>query len=153
MKLERCNIRNFYAHLLDFRKDPVSLHGLKAWLDQNQSEPDGILSPGILLKLRSTNIQKIMSAIAVLLPACTPHCDQVGVPTVFASRQEHSSYAKTVDGAISNGILKRVKSPNWLLPDNSQMGADAYFECGVGGAIWSLVEPERQDNGKWERIA
>jgi hypothetical protein len=142
----------FLCQLLAFRRNPVSPRGLIAWLDRNQSELAGILSPGILLKLRSNNIQKIMSAIAVLLPACT-HCDQVGAPTIFASRQEHSSYAKRVDGAISNGILKRVKSPNWLLPDNSQMGADAYFECAVCGAIWSLVEPERQDNGKWERIA
>ena len=142
----------FLCHLLDFRKAPVSLHGLKAWLDQNQSELAEILSPGILLKLRSNKIHKIMSAIAVLLPACT-HCNQVGAPTIFASRQEHSSYAYRVDDAISNAILTRVKPPYWLLPDNSQMGADAYFECTVCGAIWSLVEPERQDNGKWERIA
>ena len=139
-------------HLRAFRAEPGSPCELKAWLDQNQPELATILSPGILLKLRSPNVGKIMGAIALLLPGCT-HCGQVGAPTTFASRQEHSSYAKRVDDAISNNILKRVKAPQWLLPDNSQMGADGYFKCSVCGAIWSLVEPERQDNGKWERIA
>lgn len=140
------------ARLQAFRQEPISPMPLKTWLDRNKADLAQSLSPGILLKLRSGNTGKIMAAIAVLLPHCT-QCGQIGVVKIFSSRQEHLSYARKVEDALSAGVLKIIRSPSWLVPATLQMGAANYLECAVCGAIWSLAEPERDENGRWERIA
>ena len=66
---------------------------------------------------------------------------------------EQLAYSSRVDVALSSGELVRIKRPQWLQHGGTQLGADAYFECKFCGAIWTLVEPERQDNGMWQRIA
>lgn len=113
---------------------------------------DKQLSPGTRLKLRRGSLHDLMAIAAKLLPGCV-HCGSVYPAATFTSRTEHARSAQSVDAALSNGILKRTARPIWVMPDPTQLGADAYFTCVTCGSIWTLVEPEQHSHGLWSRIA
>lgn len=110
------------------------------------------ISAGNFLKLRRGDTQKVMASIAVVLPACVK-CGNICPAGPFITRQDHATCATNVDAAVKNGDLCRIPQPNWASIDNSQLGADAYFRCTGCGSVWTLVEPERQENGTSERLA
>lgn len=135
-----------------FRKEPINQDAFRDWVRKNHSRLAPQCAPGLILKLRSRDVQTIMSSIANLIPACS-QCVQVGEQKIFESRAEQLSYARRVDATLNGGPLKRIKRPNWFQHDGAQLGPDGYFECTSCGAFWTLVEPERQYNGLWQRIA
>lgn len=138
--------------LLDFRGGLVDLGSLHKWADENQEKLRTHMSPGLLLKLRKGNATQVMGIVASIVPACQV-CSGINPVGVFSSRQDHARCAQHVDAAMTSGALKRIRIPSWFQAAHSQLGADAYFECTCCGSIWTLVEPERQDHGLWERLA
>jgi hypothetical protein len=134
------------------RAEPRELASFQVWVKANRSVLSTEMSPGNLLKLSHGNMAKVMEALVNLLPDCT-RCGRICQPGPFASRIEHAECASLVDSAVNDEVLLRVKRPGWVLLDQRQLGADAYFECRNCGALWTLVEPERQDNGLWERLS
>lgn len=113
---------------------------------------DKQLSPGVRVKLRRGSLHDLMGIAAKILPGCA-HCSSLHLETTFGSRSEQAKCAQIVDAALSRGVLKRITRPSWVVPDATQIGADAYFTCITCGSIWTLVEPEQHCNGLWSRIA
>lgn len=138
--------------LRKFRQGEVDLASFRQWVEVNQDKLSTRTSPGILLKLRRGNTQKVMAAIADILPSCA-QCGQIGVLGDFSSRPEHAKVGKAVEAALYAGILKRIPRPLWVGESFLRLGADAYFCCVHCGSIWCLVEPEQHDNGFWRRFA
>jgi hypothetical protein len=143
---------DFQEEFVKFRQGAISLGVFQQWVERNYERLATQVSAGILLKLRRGNAQKVMASIAVLVPDCAK-CGHICPRGPFTTRQEHAGCASKVEIAVKNGDLSRIPPPNWRPIDNSQLGADAYFECTACGSVWTLVEPERQDNGMWDRLA
>ena len=150
--MEKIIDNEFIDKFRKFRSDPALLETLQNWVKINKSEVEKLISPGAALKLRSKDIQKVMSAIVSIVPPCSI-CGNIARPQVFTSRQDHLFVALQVENALLRGLLKRIKSPAWFNSDDLQHAADAYFDCSSCGAIWTLVEPEREYNGQWKRLA
>lgn len=87
-----------------------------------------------------------------LLPSCS-NCRDICKEGIFLTRQEHAACVSNVSQAVSNGTLKPIPRPEWFRPSDKHFGADGYFKCNTCDAVWTLVTPEREDNGLWERIA
>lgn len=151
LKMENIEIE-LIEKLRRFRDDPTELGSLQYWLKININEIERLISPGVALKLCSRDIQKVMSAIVSIVPPCSI-CGSIARPRAFTLRQEHRFVALHVEQAILGGFLSRIKSPAWLNNDDLEHAADAYFNCGSCGAIWTLVEPEREYTGQWQRLA
>lgn len=143
---------NAIDRFLEFRSNPIDLNSFHNWIKASHAELLTHLSPGILLKLTRGDTAKVLITISKILPACS-NCADICKEGAFANRSEHVSCASRVDLAILDGYLERIKKPSWVGQDNFQLGADAYYKCSSCGSIWTLVEPERQDNGLWERLA
>lgn len=144
--------KDLIDRLRAFRNAPLKQKDLRVWVRQERAQLDQQFAPGLVLKLCSRDLQSIMSSIAILVPACSK-CAKTGEQKIFGSRIEQLAYSNRVDLALESGELVRIKRPQWFQHCSTQLGADAYFECKFCGAIWTLVEPERQDNGMWQRIA
>lgn len=143
---------DLHEEFAKFRQGNID-HGIfQQWVENNYDRLARHISVGNLLKLRRGDIRKAMASIATLLPSCGK-CGNIYQAGPFTTRQDHATCASKVDLAMKNGELIRIPQPIWSPIDNSQLGADAYFECTGCGSIWTLVEPERQDNGTWERLA
>jgi hypothetical protein len=137
--------------LRDFQKGQVDLQSFQQWISVHSDQLRLGLAPGVLLNLKRGDKQKAMKAAAMALPACSD-CGHLCDSGVFSSRQEHSACAAQVKESVRKGTLKGIPRPNWFRASPHNLGADGYFECGNCSAIWTLVEPEREDNGLWERI-
>ena len=138
--------------LRKFRQGAVDITSFQQWVDGNRYALAAEVSSGVLLKFHRGNTQKVMGAIAGILPSCTS-CDRIGPSGDFYSRLEHAKVAEEVDTALRVGILKRIPRPSWVNTNSQHLGADAYFQCVNCGSIWTLVEPEQHDNGSWRRLA
>jgi hypothetical protein len=138
--------------LLDVRGDAASVEDFRSWFALNQSKYEHDLPAGLMLKLKRGDAEQVMAAIARLLPACDS-CQGIFPEGPFNSRQDHSSCSSMVNLAVSNGVFIRKPMPIWIKPDASHRGADAYFSCARCGALWTMVDPEREDRGFWARLA
>lgn len=143
---------DLHEEFVNFRQGVIDLGIFQQWVEKNHDRLATHISAGTLLKLRRGDIRKVMASIAMLLPSCVK-CGNICQAGPFTTRQDHATCASNVDVAMKNGVLSRIPQPNWSPIDSSQLGADAYFKCTSCGSVWTLVEPERQDNGTWERLA
>lgn len=138
--------------LAALRTDPSCEPSVRGAVASLADALDKQLSPGVRLKLRRGSLQDLMAIATKILPGCA-HCSSLYPETTFSSRAEQARCAQVVDAALSRGILKRIARPAWMVPDTTQLGADAYFICATCGAIWTLVEPEQHCHGLWFRMA
>jgi hypothetical protein len=148
------------AHLLDpeiigklkeFQKGELDLQSFQKWISVHSDQLRLFLAPDVLLCLKRGDKQKAMKAVVMVLPACSA-CAHIGDIGVFSSRQEHSACIARVKESVLRGVLKGIPRPKWFHASGHNLGADGYFECENCSAIWTLVEPEREDNGLWERL-
>lgn len=142
----------FVANLRKFRRGDIDLPSFQDWIARQSTNLSLMVPTGVLLKLRRGDKEKAMRAVARLLPACA-YCGQMPAVGVFTSREQHSTYASWVTQAVRNGTFKPIPRPDWLHSTQQHFGADGYFQCTNCGSLWTLVEPEREDNGLWERLA
>lgn len=138
--------------LAALRTDPSREPSVRGSVAALADALDKQLSPGVRLKLRRGSLYDVMAIAAKLIPGCT-HCNSLYPEATFNSRAEQAQCALFVDAAVSNGILKRIARPDWVAPDTTQLGSDAYFICTTCGSVWTLVEPEQHCHGLWSRIA
>jgi hypothetical protein len=143
---------DIHEELVNFRQGAINLGVFQHWVEKNHDRLAAQIPAGILLKLRRGDVRKIMASIAKLIPTCA-RCGQICQVGPFTTRQAHAKCASNVDAAVKNAVLSRIAQPNWVPIGNSQFGAAGYFKCTGCGSVWTLVEPERQDNGTWERLA
>lgn len=141
----------FIDKLREFQRGSVDLLSFQQWIELHYDQLTPLVAPGALLKLRRGDKQKALKAVGQLLPSC-PDCAQLCEGRVFSSREEHGVCAARVEDSLRAGTLKRIQRPDWFHPSELHFGADGYFECTMCGTIWTLVEPEREDNGLWERL-
>lgn len=143
---------DIYEKFVNFRRGMINLGVFQRWVEENRERLAEQIAAGILLKLRRGDLQKAMASLATLIPTCVK-CRSICQAGPFMTRQDHAKCALNVDIVVKNGHLSQIPRPNWTPIDNSQLGADAYFICTGCGSVWTLVEPERQDNGTWQRLA
>jgi len=135
----------------ELRASNITVDDFHQWVVASSATLSKVVSQGVLLKFKRGDMSKIMAASKVVLPPCSK-CSSLFKEGEFSDRAEHASCARIVDQAMATGLLNRVGRPNWFKPNSNQLGADAYFECSSCGALWTLVEPERQYHGLWERV-
>jgi hypothetical protein len=143
---------DLHDEFVNFRQGVIGLDIFQQWVEKNHDRLATHISAGNLLKLRRGDIHKVMASIAKVLPSCIK-CGNICQAGPFTTRHDHATCASNVEMALKNGEISRIPLPSWAPIDNSQLGADAYFKCMGCGSVWTLVEPERQDNGTWERLA
>lgn len=135
-----------------YRAGGLELTQLRAWLAVEASRVAIQLPRGPLLRLRHGDDPTAMAAVAQLLPACT-QCASVGTPRQFASRDEYRSYSARRDAAVGTGVLTEIASPGWEGQLPATAGSVMHCRCSRCGSLWAFIEPERQENGSWSRIA
>lgn len=135
-----------------FRSGNMRLLDFQTWAANSVDLTNSQIPSGILLKLKRGDVPKVMAAIVSLIPACKA-CSQLPKPKEFTNRAEHADCALRVDACIAVGVLQRIKCPDWVSLQESHVGAYACYMCATCESMWLLVEPERQDNGLWERLA
>jgi hypothetical protein len=91
-------------------------------------------------------------SLFLLLPACI-ECQNLCQEGTFWSRHEQGKCPAQIVNSVQKGYLRKISRPEWVHSGGTHFGADAYFECTICSAIWTMVEPEREDNGLWERLA
>lgn len=145
-------LESLFENLRELRRENINVEEFHQWMKTLNEESTRTVPKGILLKLKHGDMNKILSASKAILPSCLK-CSAICKEHAFYDRSEHAACASAIDQALQAGILRRLAKPKWYVPSNTQPGADAYFACSFCGSIWNLVEPERQYNGLWERIA
>lgn len=137
--------------IYELRASNIAVDDFHQWvIDSSETLSKGV-PKGILLKLKRGDMSQILDASKTVIPACLS-CSSLFKEGEFSDRAEHLSCANIVAQAITTGLLNRVARPIWFKPNSNQLGADAYFECSSCCALWTLVEPERQYCGLWERV-
>ncbi|WP_230943306.1 hypothetical protein [Burkholderia cepacia] len=136
---------------LRYRDRGVDLQQLRAWLDNQGARVEAQIPRGQLLKLRRGSEAQSNGAIAQLLPACT-HCRGIGLSKQFVSRMEYQQYSQRRDAAVANGILTEIVPPLFDSEGSGSAGSAMYYRCSQCHSIWVFVEPERAENGSWNRI-
>jgi hypothetical protein len=136
----------------NYRADHVDDAQFNAWLQVEIARLDAQIPRGLLLKLKRGSKYVRMSAIGQLLPPCG-QCALVGVPKKFESRSEYGDYSRRRDDVVSVGALVEIKPPAWANEGPGSPGAAMYYRCVSCGSLWAFVEPEREDNGSWNRLA
>jgi len=143
--------RDIQNMLRRYREQDIDLHQLRVWLDGERTRVDAHIPRGEWLKLRRGSEAQSNGAIARLLPACM-HCLGVGKPKAFASHHEYQQYAHRRDAAIANGVLSDIPQPHFSSEGPDSAGSAMYCRCTCCRAIWAFVEPEKAENGSWNRI-
>jgi hypothetical protein len=146
------NLQLLKKKSIQLRSNLIDEGEFKDWVSSVSKDLSTEVSRGAMLKLKRGGKSEILEVSTLLFSACD-QCLNLFPQGEFASRLEHSDCVKKVDAAISQGLLTRVDQPDWFKPSTNQIGSDAYYRCTSCGALWSLVEPERQYHGLWERIA
>jgi hypothetical protein len=140
------------AELKRLRSGAIDLPSFQRWLSEDQQKLGQSVSSGILLKLKRGDERQAMKAAETLLPTCVK-CRDICKHGGFLTRQEYALCASQVARAVENSTLTAIARPRWFYSDDKHYGADGYFKCNTCDAFWTLVAPEREDNGLWERIA
>ncbi|ORT88149.1 hypothetical protein B7G54_05950 [Burkholderia puraquae] len=134
-----------------YRERDIDLHQLRVWLDGERTRVDAQIPRGELLKLKRGSEAQSNYAIARLLPACI-RCLGVGEPKAFVSRQEYQQYIHRRDAAIANGVLSEIPEPHFSSEGPDSTGSAMCCRCTFCRSIWVFVEPEKAENGSWNRI-
>jgi hypothetical protein len=134
-----------------YRERDINLSQLRAWLDGEWTRVEAQIPRGQWLKLKRGSEAQTNGAIARLLPACL-HCLSVGEPKQFASRLEFQQYSQSRDAAVAKGIFSEIPSPDFSFEEVGSAGSVMYYRCTQCRSFWSFVEPEREENGSWNRI-
>lgn len=135
-----------------YRSGDVDLAQLRAWLSMEASRVAIQLKRGALLRLRHGADSTAMAAVAQLLPACI-QCVSVGVPKQFVSRDEYRSYSQCRDAVVAAKVLIEIAQPPWGEELPATAGSAMHCRCSQCGSMWAFIEPEREYNGSWNRIA
>ena len=138
--------------LCRFRSEVSDLTVFQNWIASNYIRLQPKVSPGYLLKLRRGDKQQVMKIVTGLVPSCV-NCRDICPEGAFLTREAFSQCAASVAQRTRSGALTPIGPPPWFKPDDKHFGADSYFRCATCGAVWTLVLPEREDNGLWERLA
>ena len=133
------------------RSGALSLTELQSWINTNASLLKNI-STGNLLKLKRGDIHAAMSVIASLVPPCEI-CQQLPATQDFKNRQDHSQQLRLIDSLFIDQVIQRIQHPCWITNNAHAYGAYAFYKCTRCNSLWLLIEPECQDNGRWERLA
>lgn len=139
------------AELKSIRSRSIDISSFREWVAVKYKDLQPLMSPGLLMKLKRGNERQVLAAIASLLPSC-PNCRDIFEQGSFLTRGEYAACISQVTKAVQNRALTQIGRPTWFHPDGKHFGADAYYTCNICDAIWTLVMPEREDNGLWERI-
>ncbi|WP_244136435.1 hypothetical protein [Burkholderia sp. BCC0405] len=142
------DIQNMFRR---YRDQDIDLQHLRAWLDSEGVRVEAQIPRGQLLKLRRGNEAQSNGAVAQLLPACT-RCLSIGSPKQFVSRVEYQQYSQRRDAAVANGDLAEIVPPAFDFEGAGSAGAAMYYRCTHCHSIWAFVEPEKAENGSWNRI-
>ncbi|OXI96899.1 hypothetical protein CFB41_28090 [Burkholderia sp. AU33803] len=134
-----------------YRDQDIDLQQLRAWLDSERTRVDAQIPRGQLLKLKRGSEAQSNGAVAQLLPACG-YCLSVGSPKQFVSRQEYQQYSQRRDAAVASGVLAEIAPPPFDSEGPGSAGSAMYYRCTRCHSIWVFVEPERADNGLWDRV-
>jgi hypothetical protein len=138
--------------LTAYREGSIDLAKFKMWIEAENPRIAAQSPRGQLLKLRHGNDYARMVAIARLLPSCEK-CAMIGAPRQFASRQEYEVHSKRRDVLVASGTLRTITPPSWTCDSPPTAEAVMYYTCSTCGSIWVFGEPERAENGFWERLA
>lgn len=138
--------------MMRFRNGELELTAFQNFITMNIAQLKPVVPPGVMLKLRRGDKQTVIKAVAIVFPNCSL-CEALCDVGHFTSRQAQSSCEARVYDSFQRGDIQRVSRPEWFNPTQAHFGADGYFSCTRCGSIWNMVEPEREDNGLWGRIA
>lgn len=138
--------------LKKLRDDTGELEKFRNWMRANAESLNLTISPGCLLRLKRGEMQHVMRVSAALIPSCI-YCRDLCDKGVFLTRQQNALCTSTVSKAMQSGYVTPTRCPPWFAPPDIHFGADAYFKCRTCGALYTLVAPEGEDNGLWERFA
>ncbi|UTM58454.1 hypothetical protein L4174_006340 [Photobacterium sp. CCB-ST2H9] len=145
-------LQNLPEKIKSLRAGLISVEEFQTWINSASADELKLVPQGILLRLKRGGMDKVMLASVNILPDCV-NCHGIYRQGVFESRNEHASCSKYVDQAVQGNVLVSIQKPKWYKPKAGQLGPESYYSCTSCGSIWNLVEPERQCNGLWERIA
>lgn len=134
------------------RDEARNLEKFRSWVFANTESLNLTIPPGYLLKLKRGEMQHVMRVSAALIPSCID-CRDLCEGGVLLTRQQSALCTSTVSKAMQLGFITPSHRPPWFAPRDIHFGADAYFKCRTCGALYTLVAPEGEDNGLWERFA
>ncbi|MCU9953852.1 hypothetical protein OEJ37_10830 [Burkholderia sp. BKH01] len=134
-----------------YRDQDIDLQQLRAWLDKEGVRVEAQIPRGQLLKIRRGSEAQSNGVIAQLLPACA-RCRSIGSPKQFVSRVEYQQYSQRRDAAVANGFLAEISPPVFDFERAGSVGSTMYYRCTHCNSIWAFVEPEKAENGSWNRI-
>ncbi|MCU1733146.1 MULTISPECIES: hypothetical protein [unclassified Pseudomonas] len=143
---------SLYETLRLFRSEVLSLHDVQAWLKASPASTSSEIPPGLFLKLKRGDVEKAMSAVAKLIPACAI-CGGISPEGSFLEPSEYKACIERLDALMVSGKLVGVPRPIWANRLIQQNGADGYYKCASCEACWMLIEPEKGSYGWWERIS
>jgi hypothetical protein len=142
----------FIVELKRFRRREIDIFSFRKWMIDNYKNLQPVTPSGLLIKLKRGTELQAMTAIASILSSCQ-NCRDFCQKGIFLTRTEYAACASKVLEATKTGVLKQVARPAWFYSDDKHFGADAYYTCEICDSLWTLVTPEREDNGLWARIA
>ncbi|WP_175959709.1 hypothetical protein [Burkholderia pyrrocinia] len=134
-----------------YRDRDIDLQQLRAWLGSEGARVDAQIPRGLLLNLTRGSEAQSNGAVAQLLPACA-RCLSIGSPKQFVSRVEYQQYSQRRDAAVANGFLAEIAPPAFDFEGVGTAGSTMYHRCTDCHSIWAFVEPEKMENGSWNRI-
>ncbi|WP_346779084.1 hypothetical protein [Burkholderia sp. Tr-20390] len=133
-----------------YRDRDIDLQQLRVWLGNESARVEAQIPRGQLLKLRRGSEARSNGVIAQLLPACE-YCLAVGSPKQFESRLEYQQYSQRRDTAVTSGVLADIAPPRFDSEGPGSAGSAMYYRCTRCHAIWAFVEPEKAEDGAWNR--
>ncbi|WP_241021075.1 hypothetical protein [Burkholderia sp. Ac-20344] len=134
-----------------YRNRDIDLQHLRVWLDNEGARVEAQVPRGQLLKLKRGSEAQSNGVVALLLPACA-YCLRVGSPKQFVSRLEYQQYSQRRDTAVASGVLAEIAPPPFDSEGAGSAGSAMYYRCTRCHAIWVFVEPEKAENGSWNRV-
>ena len=134
-----------------YRDRDIDLRQLRVWLGNESARVEAQIPRGQLQKLKRGSEAQGNGVIAQLLPACD-YCLGIGSAEQFVSRQEYQQYSQRRDVAVTNGVLAEIVPPPFDPEGQGAAGAATYYRCTRCHSIWVFVEPERAENGSWDRV-
>jgi len=144
---------SLYEMAKRFRSESLSLHDFQSWLGASTSSEVSAISPGVLLRLKSGGVERVMLAVAKILPACAI-CEGISEERVFQDLAEHRQCSDRLGSVLALEKMVRIPRPEWVTDEITfQYGIDGYYQCLSCDTRWMLIEPERGRYGEWLRIS
>lgn len=143
---------SLYDILMLLRSGGLPFQEFQTWLRIASPEVTATVSPGVLLRLKNGDFERVMSAVAKVLPACEV-CECISPEGGFSDLSQYQCCSKIVDSKLAAGKFLLIQRPHWIKSEINQYGADGYYKCVSCEACWMLVEPEKGRYGLWQRIS